>query len=144
MTEKHHRRTYLVNAPFQLKYILLLMTWGGLVALVFGMWTYRAQQQAVEAVVRDPAQRAAIMAAGRQLLWALAGISALSVVALGLFGFIITHRIAGPLFVMSWFLELLAEGRFPPPRALRRHDELQGFHAQFLRAIEAMKERVSG
>ncbi len=141
MTESRHRRTYLVDRAFQLKYILLLMAWGVVLAALFGLWTFQAHQQAVETVARDAAQRALVDRAGRQLLWTLAGIGALSAAALGLLGFIMTHRVAGPLYVMGHFLTVLAEGRYPARRALRRNDELKGFHAHFLEAVEAMKER---
>jgi hypothetical protein len=141
MTESHHRRTYLVDRSFQLKYILLLMAWGVVLAALFGLWTFQAHQQAVETVARDAAQRALVDRADRQLLWALAAIGALSAAALGLLGFIMTHRVAGPLYVMGHFLTLLAEGRYPARRALRKHDELKRFHAHFLDAMEAMKER---
>lgn len=140
MTERQ-RRVYLINPPFQLKYILLLMACGGVLAVAFGLWNHQVQQHAVEAAVSDPAHRDAIVRGGRLMIWAMGGVCALAVLALGAVGFLMTHRIAGPLFVMSYFLELLAEGRFPPPRALRRHDELKAFHAQFLKSVEAMKER---
>jgi hypothetical protein len=141
MTESHHRRTYLVDRGFQLKYILLLAGWGLVLAGAFGLWTWQAHQQVVETMIGDPAQRAAVVAAERQLLWVLAAIGALSAAALGLLGFIMTHRVAGPIYVMGHFLSQLAEGRYPRPRALRRHDELTGFHRHFLDALEAMKER---
>ncbi len=141
MAESHPRRTYLVDRSFQLKYIVLLMAWGVVLAALFGLWTYQAHQQAIETVVRGPEQRALIDRADRQLMWALGGIGALSAAALGLLGFIMTHRVAGPIYVMGHFVTLLAQGRYPTRRALRKHDELQGFYAHFLEAVEAMKER---
>ena len=135
------RRTYLVDRSFQIKYILLLMAWGVVLSALFGLWTYQAHQQVIETVVRGPEQRALMARVDRQLMWPLAGIGALSVTALGLLGFVITHRVAGPVYVMGHFVNLLAQGRYPTRRALRKHDELQGFYARFLDAIEAMKER---
>jgi hypothetical protein len=141
MAESHHRRIYLVDRSFQLKYILLLMAWGLVLAALFGLWTYQAHQQAMETVVRSAEQRALLGHADRQLVWALAGIGALSAAALGLLGFIMTYRVAGPIYVMGHVLALLAEGRYPTRRALRKNDELQGFYAHFLDAVDAMKER---
>jgi hypothetical protein len=141
MYGSRHRRIYLVDRSFQLKYILLLMAWGVVLAALFGLWTYQAHQQALETVVRTPEQRALLDRADRQLVWVLAGIGVLSAAALGLLGYIITYRVAGPVYVMGHFLSLLVEGRYPTRRALRKNDELQGFHAQFLEAIDAMKER---
>jgi hypothetical protein len=141
MPDAHHRRTYLVDRAFQLKYILLLMGWGVVLAALFGLWTWQAQQQALETLIHDPAQRALVARADRQLAWALGAIAVLSAAALGLLGFIMTHRVAGPVYVMGHFLTQLAEGRYPSRRALRKRDELQAFHAHFLDAIEAMKAR---
>jgi hypothetical protein len=141
MAESRRRRTYLVDRSFQIKYILLLMAWGVVLSALFGLWTYQAHQQAIETVVRGPEQRALMVRADRQLMWPLAGIGALSAAALGLLGFVITHRVAGPVYVMGHFVNLLARGRYPTRRALRKHDELKGFYAHFLDAIDAMKER---
>ena len=141
MTASHHRRTYLVDRSFQLKYILLLAGWGLVLAVLFGLWTHQAQQQALELATRDPAQRALVVRAGRQLLWVVAAIGLLSAAALALFGFIVTHRVAGPLYVMAHDLGLLGGGRYPLRRALRKHDELKAFHARFGATIEALRER---
>src|SRR5712664_2103164 len=40
--------------------------------------------------------------------------------ALGLIGILITHRVAGPLYVMFSYVNTLAEGRYPTFRSLRR------------------------
>jgi hypothetical protein len=141
MPPTRHRRTYLVDRSFQLKYILLLMAWGLALAALFGVWAYQAHEQAIELLVRDAAQRALVDRASRQLLWVLGGIALLSTAALGLIGFIMTHRVAGPVYVMGHFLSLLSQGRYPSRRALRKHDELQRFHGQFLQTIDALKER---
>jgi len=54
---------------------------------------------------------------------------------------VITHRVAGPVFVMGHYLRVLAEGRFPRMRTLRRSDELKTFFKTFLEAVDAMKLR---
>ena len=141
MPDAHHRRTYLVNRSFQLKYILLLMGWGLVLAALFGLWAYQAQAQAVDLLATEPGQRALVGHVGRQLLWVLLAIAALSSAALGLLGFILTHRVVGPIYVMGHFLTTLAEGRYPSRRALRKHDELKPFHAHFLQVIDTLRER---
>jgi nitrogen fixation/metabolism regulation signal transduction histidine kinase len=60
---------------------------------------------------------------------------------LGLLGILITHRIAGPVLVLSRYAEALAEGTYPPMRALRKNDELKDYFELFRRAVERMKER---
>jgi signal transduction histidine kinase len=140
MNVSRRRRAHLVDPPFQVKLVFLIMAWGTVLAVAVGLMGYEVQQHALQAV-REPAQRAAIAHSGRQMLVALGGISAFSLILLGLVSLVISHRVAGPLRVLDYFLELLAEGRYPPPRALRRHDELKAFHAHFLETVEAMKAR---
>jgi hypothetical protein len=135
------RRTYLVDRAFQLKYILLLMGWGVVLAALFGLWTHQAHLQAVEAIVRDPGQRVLVERADRQLLWVLAGIGVLCVTALGLLGFIMTHRVAGPVYVIGHHLAVLGAGRYPTRRALRKHDELKALNARLIEAVEQLRER---
>jgi hypothetical protein len=141
MPDSRHRRTYLVDRSFQLKYILLLMGWGLVLAALFGLWAYQAQAQAVELLASEPGQRALAGHAGRQLLWVLLAIAVLSSSALGLLGFILTHRVAGPVYVMSHVLTALAQGRYPSRRALRKHDELKPFYSHFLQVIDTLRER---
>jgi hypothetical protein len=137
----HQRRVYLVDRAFQLKYTALLMGAGFLVALVFGLWVWQAHQQTTELVSVDPAFRPVLEASDRQLLYVFVGIAALMAAALGLLGLVMTHRVAGPMFVMGHYMSVLAKGRFPRMRTLRRHDELKSFFRVFLEAVQALKER---
>jgi type IV secretory pathway TrbD component len=137
----HQRRVYLVDRAFQLKYTALLMGAGLLVALVFGLWIWQAHQQTTELVSVDPALRPVLEASDRQLLYVFVGIAALMAAALGLLGLVVTHRVAGPMFVMGHYMSVLARGRFPRMRTLRRHDELKSFFRVFLDAVQALKER---
>ncbi|MBI5069493.1 MAG: hypothetical protein HZB56_14760 [Deltaproteobacteria bacterium] len=141
MPESHSRRTYLIDRRFQLKYVLLLMGWGAVMAVLFGLWAWQAHQQAAELLARDADQQALLHQADRTLLVALAAIGLLSMLALGLLGFIITHRVAGPVWVMGLELAELARGRYPARRGLRRGDELQSLHTRFHQAIDALAAR---
>ncbi len=141
MAASNQRRTYLVDPSFQLKYILLLMGWGVILAALLGAWTYQAHRQALASLTLDAAQRGILASADRELAWVLAGITLLASVMLGFFGFIITHRVAGPLYVMGRVLTVLADGRYPTRRALRKRDELQLFFAQFLDVVDILRER---
>lgn len=137
----NQRRVYLVDRAFQLKYTALLMGAGLLVALVFGLWIWQAHQQTTELVSVDPALRPVLEASDRQLLYVFVGIAALMAAALGLLGLMVTHRVAGPMFVMGHYMSVLAQGRFPRMRTLRRRDELKSFFRVFLEAVRALKER---
>jgi len=141
MPESHSRRTYLIDRRFQLKYVLLLMGWGAVMAVLFGLWAWQAHQQAVELLARDAEQQALLQQADRTLLVALAAIGLLSTLALGLLGFIMTHRVAGPVWVMGLAMAELARGKYPARRGLRRGDELQALHTSFHEAVEGLVAR---
>jgi hypothetical protein len=136
-----HRRQYLVDRGFQLKYALLMALSGIVVAAVFGLWLHQAHAQATTLLAPDPETRALVERSDRLLLAAFAAIGALLAAALGLLGVVITHRVAGPVFVMGHYLQVLAQGRFPRMRTLRRSDELKNFFRIFIDAVESMKVR---
>lgn len=135
------RRRYLVDRGFQLKYALLMAAAGLVVAGIFGVWLQQAHAQATALLSPDPETRALVERSDTLLLGAFVAIAVLLSVSLGLLGVVITHRVAGPVFVMGHYLHVLAEGRFPRMRTLRRSDELKVFFQAFLDAIDAMKDR---
>ena len=136
-----HRRHYLVDRGFQLKYALVMAAAGLAVACVFGLWLHQVHAQATAILAPDPETRALVERSDRLLLAAFALIAVLLAAALGLLGVVITHRVAGPVFVMGHYLEVLAQGRFPRMRTLRRSDELKLFFRTFLDAVDDMKIR---
>jgi hypothetical protein len=135
------RRHYLVDRGFQLKYALVMGAAGLVVAIVFGLWLHQAHAQATALLAPDPETRALVERSDRLLLGAFAAIAVLLAAALGLLGVVITHRVAGPVFVMGHYLRVLAAGRFPRMRTLRRSDELKEFFRTFIEAVDMMKLR---
>jgi hypothetical protein len=142
-----HRRTYILDRRFQLKYTFLMMGTGLVIATVFGLWIWQAHRQqreileAVQLLRADPRILEVLEAADRQLLYVFLGIACLMAAALGLVGVLLTHRVAGPVFVMGHYLSVLAQGRFPRMRTLRNRDELKNFFQLFIQAVNKLKER---
>ena len=135
---RHH---FLVDRGFQLKYALVMAAAGLMVAAVFGLWLHQAHAQATALLAPDPETRALVERGDRLLLAAFGAIAVLLAAALGLLGVVITHRVAGPVFVMGHYLRVLADGRFPRMRTLRRSDELKEFFRTFIEAVDMMKLR---
>lgn len=133
------RRTFLIDRDFQLKYAGLLLFAGVLIALAFAVMTYLAYsdaQQNASILTGAPAQSmdpVTLVMLGVAVL--IAGGS------MGLVGLVVTHRIAGPVYVMTHYVSALAKGSFPPIRPLRRNDELKGFFERFQAAMESLKAR---
>ncbi|PKL37349.1 MAG: hypothetical protein CVV44_17095 [Spirochaetae bacterium HGW-Spirochaetae-1] len=52
-----------------------------------------------------------------------------------------THRISGPIFVMSNYIKEVIDGKWPTPRPLRDKDELKTFYHLFTQMVNVLKER---
>lgn len=63
------------------------------------------------------------------------------VVAIGLGGIVVTHRVAGPIHKMKRQLSELGAGRLRKPGSLRRKDELADFFQTFNDTVERMRGR---
>ncbi|WP_370645299.1 signal protein [Corallococcus sp. EGB] len=125
------RRTYLLDREFQLKYILLLTGMGAGSMLLFGVLAQQVHRMAAEGGL-----------SGEETLWWLTGVATVGLgIALGLFGLLFTHRVAGPVHVMSLYVAALAAGRYPRLRPLRRKDELRAFFARFSEAVDRIRQR---
>ena len=51
----------------------------------------------------------------------------------------ITHRISGPIYVMSNYIEEIIHGDIPEPRPLRDKDELKQFYSLFVDLVDTLK-----
>ncbi|MFL5357322.1 signal protein [Archangium sp.] len=131
------RRKYLLDAGFQLRYMLRLAALGGGGVMLVGVLAYRTHRAAVE----SGASPVALAASGETMLW-LTGLGALAMAGLlALFGLVLTHRVAGPVYVMSLYIATLAAGRYPRMRPLRQKDELRGFFDRLSEAVDRIRER---
>jgi methyl-accepting chemotaxis protein len=141
------RRTYVVDRGFQLKYTVMLAVAGGIISAVFGSLMYLAHIEARRAVgtysnlVPSVYLKTQLSQGEATMLWLVAGVTVMMAAVLGLFGILITHRVAGPIHVMSRYIGVLAEGRFPKMRPLRKGDELKSFFERFHSAIETLRQR---
>lgn len=146
------RRTYLIDRGFQLKYTISLVAAGALISLLFGSLAFLAdvdvQRNLMDELIRaggsgaDPSVVARVMKeSASTLLVLIAGVALLMAIALGLVGVLITHRVAGPVYVISNYVLALSEGRYPTFRPLRKNDELRTFFDRFRSAVEAMRQR---
>jgi hypothetical protein len=54
-----------------------------------------------------------------------------------------THRISGPIYVMSNYMKSVIDGKVPHFRELRKKDELKEFHSLFLKMMKNMDKNKS-
>ena len=140
------RRQFIVDRSFQVKYTLLIALIGGVISAVFAAWMWDATRTSAELLVLGDIPggellREQLRADQAHLPWIYVGITLLMMAALGLLGVLITHRVAGPAFVMARYLGLVADGAYPSIRPLRKRDELKGFFDVFERAVATLKDR---
>ena len=75
------------------------------------------------------------------LLLTIFGGLVLLVIAVGLGGIVVTHRVAGPIFKMKRQIRSLGDGNLEKPDRLRRGDELVDFFQTFNDAVDQLRAR---
>src|SRR5260370_14503503 len=120
------RRPWIVDPALQFKYSIIIALFGAIISLTFCsllyFQSYETQRDVVELCGIDAVGHFASRGAAitRYMVTATALVSRFLVV----FGIIITHRGARPLFLINVYLKTLGEGQIPTTRPLRKKDEL--------------------
>ncbi|MCS6797629.1 MAG: hypothetical protein NZ898_03705 [Myxococcota bacterium] len=146
---KRRLRNFLLDARFQLKYTGMVVLVTAITGGVLGYFAYdfsvgqtemmtigwamdgRAEQEIVEmARAHDR----------KVLLSIVAGIGIL-VVALGLTGIVVTHRVVGPAYKMKKLLQEVQQGHLRVSGRLRKGDELQDLFEAFSTMLASLRER---
>jgi hypothetical protein len=138
-SERPHilRRTLLVDAGFQFRYMFRFAAIGAFGVLLVGVLASRVIRNAVE----EGGSPEVMLASSNTLLW-LGGVGALVMAVLtSLVGLVLTHRVAGPVHVMNLYLASIAAGRFPRLRPLRQGDELREFFDSLSYTVDRLRER---
>jgi HAMP domain-containing protein len=157
---RYPRRIYVVDRRFQLKYTGLLVLFGGAIMAAFGWAVWRqvvinsellegkrieqgllAGRTATVPTMADFHE--ALVSADQRMLAIILMASLAVAVTLGLLGILITHRIAGPVLVLSRYAEALSQGTYPPMRPLRKNDELKEYFEIFRHAVDRLKAKES-
>ncbi|MBM4362729.1 MAG: HAMP domain-containing protein [Deltaproteobacteria bacterium] len=99
------------------------------------------QARLEEQASRLKAQSEALAAQQRTMGSALVAVLAALVVAVGVAGIVITHRVAGPIFKMKKQLRELANGDYRIPFPLRKGDELVDFFEEFRSMVSKLRGR---
>ncbi len=139
------RRQYLINPAFQWKYAVTIafgvfVTSTIMSSVLYGILHHQARMRTLDPVAYSADVTFVVFLAG-------AAFALLTGAGVGLWSIIVTHRMVGPLYVMSRFMLELKEGRLPKMRALRQKDEFKEFYEVFVGAVDnlrVMKQRQLG
>lgn len=100
-----------------------------------------AQQAALEQQSVSLANQSQRLAASqKKTLWSLIGVLTVLVVAIGMAGIVVTHKVAGPIFKMKRQLADVSSGNLRLPSGLRKGDELVEFHDAFRNMVAYLRE----
>jgi hypothetical protein len=150
-TRKRQLRNFLLDRV-QLQYTAIIVLISACLTGGLGYLVVKKAHEASETVrasvlaLDDAAMREQIMAglaAGdRFLLLAIVGFGSVLCVVLALYGIVITHKVAGPLYKIATYFANVRDGQLGPVRSLRKGDQLQDFFEQFRIMHDALRART--
>jgi hypothetical protein len=135
------RRLVLVDKGFQLRYAALLAVVGAGAAGLCGGLVYAARRRTILELPVPSSVHDELSRIDAATLTTLIGVVVMCAVLLFVAGIVITHRVAGPIYVMTRSLCVLAEGKYPTLRTLRRGDELKDAFELFHKSVDFLWSR---
>src|ERR1700687_3958862 len=124
------RRPRLVQPALQLKFSIIIALFGVIFSLTFCsllyLQSYETQKDAAAFCGSDAVAHFA--SRGTAITGYMLAATGLITTLMILFAITATHRVAGPVLVMTRYLKQLGEGQIPSTRPLRKQDELQEFY----------------
>ncbi len=143
---KRYVRNYLLDTGLQLRLASYLL--GVAVALSIGLgwllWSaYRETSRVIALGEPDVGESIAQALAGedRWRMFLIAAALSAVLMSLLLASIVITHRIAGPAFVIARTARQVGEGNLAPPRPLRNHDLLVDLADDVAAMVDALRDR---
>src|SRR5512145_1085106 len=147
-TVVHKRRVknYLINTKLQLRFASWLLAVAATISIVLGwvLWRSYAETSRVVALM-DPEVADSLAAAfasedRARMVWLAAALACVLVCLLG-FAVVMTHRIAGPAFVIARTCRQVGEGNYERPRPLRERDMLVELADDVITMVDAVRDR---
>jgi len=130
----------LIDPKFQMKYTLIIVAVGVVVSAVLGYFIYYLTAENRDLLGIDAELMPHVEQQDSHYMLMLIGFVVVMALFLFLWGILITHRVAGPIFIISRYLRELGEGRPPQTRPLRRGDELKEFFDTFSATVAAVRQ----
>ncbi len=148
-------KNYFIDLRYQLKFTLTMV---GIAAVLTGGLGYFVHQksreaseivkvQAMDPTLEGPALemanelKAQFASGDRVVTYALIGFGVLMSLVLTLYGIVLTHKVAGPLFKVTIHLDKIRDGKLGKLYPLRQGDELVEFFDHFKAAHDALRKQ---
>jgi hypothetical protein len=152
-TPAHRRqlKNYLLDKSYQLRYTTVIVLISAALTTGLGFLVVSKAREATRTIKPglallddDTATRVAkdLDASDRTILLAIAGFGVIFCVAMMGYGIVITHKVAGPLFKLSSYLNKIRDGHIGQIYELRKGDQLHAFFNVFKGMHEALRQRT--
>ncbi len=147
---RHQRKwsNLLLNRRFQLKYTGMLVGLSSAISLGLGAFLYEQMRVNSRMLQLDPELDAAfqeqLASSDTQSTMVMVGALLLFNLLLAFFGLLLTHKMAGPIFVMGRYLDQLSRGQLPKVRPLRKGDEFGELVDALSKTVQAQKAQIQG
>lgn len=135
--QQNRRRRYLVDPRFQWRYTLTISLTVFVVSSITAAVLYGALHQQAQLRGPEPLKYSAGVTFGLFLVGI--AFALVTTAGVGLWCMIVSHRICGPLSVVTRQLGQLSGGRIPRLRPLRKKDDLKGFYGAFSEAVDQLE-----
>lgn len=148
---KRSVKNYLLDRELQLRYTLVMVAISGALTTGLGWMVYHFIREASEVVslrALDPTDTEAVHMQqqfahnDRLLLAGLVGFGLLMCILLAGYGIVLTHKVAGPLFKISTYMNRIRDGKLGRITPLRAGDQLTDFFDTFARMHESLSQRT--
>lgn len=149
---KRRLRNYLLDPAFQLRYTGMVVAVTFLVASGLGYVAYRESQAQTEMLTVNMALagetadfiEATARSADQALLLKIVAGIAILVLALGITGILVTHRVVGPAYKLKSLFRHVADGHLRVYGRLRKGDELWDVFDEFEKMILKLRANQRG
>ncbi|HEY3359886.1 MAG TPA: hypothetical protein VGQ83_41935 [Polyangia bacterium] len=148
---KRHLKNYLLDKSYQLRYTTVIVLISAALTTGLGFLVVSKAREATRTIKPglallddETAARVAgdLDASDRTILLAIAGFGVIFCVAMMGYGIVITHKVAGPLFKLTLYLNKIRDGHLGQVYDLRKGDQLHAFFDVFKGMHEALRQRT--
>lgn len=140
MRPKIRRRQYLIQVKFQLKYVAYILFFLYLGAIIAGYTVYWTAWVSLGEKLANVYPRGRLVyiyrTANWTLFWRLVFLTPVFVII----GTLLSHRIAGPVYRISRYVDGLRKGDYTKSLKLRKNDELKGLAHRVDRLCTKLRE----
>ncbi len=146
MAQQYKRRLIpIVDRAFQFKYTGIILLVAAVTSTALGFFllkAYREMNEVIQLAGMAPEIGDKLNADDSKKVFTIIVAALVGEVAiLGVMGLLITHRVCGPIFVITRHLGTMVSGKYPQLRPLRQGDEFAPMFEVFKQLIDKQRDR---